>query len=146
LTVASWYGPGFNGHRTSNGEIFDQHELTAASRTVPLGTYVRVTNLENGRSAIVRVNDRGPYVRGRGIDLSEGAAGRLGFVHGGVAPVRVTRLDTTMSALPDPPELWSGRVRVRHRYYYHSRYRRHRSYSGRIIRDPIGTWLLELMR
>jgi Lytic transglycolase len=146
-TVASWYGPGFYGHRTSNGETFNQHQLTAASRTLPLGTYARVTNVENGQSVIVRVNDRGPYVRRRGIDLSEAAAGRLGLVHEGVARVRVTRLDTTASAIPDPPELASG-VRVRRRHYYHLRYHRYRhgSYSGRIIRDPVGTWLLELVR
>jgi rare lipoprotein A (RlpA)-like double-psi beta-barrel protein len=106
-----------------------------------------VTNVENGQSVIVRVNDRGPYVRRRGIDLSEAAAGRLGLVHEGVARVRVTRLDTTASAIPDPPELGSG-VRVRRRHYYHLRYHRYRhgSYSGRIIRDPVGTWLLDLVR
>jgi rare lipoprotein A len=128
--------------------MFNQHQLTAASRTLPLGTYARVTNVENGQSVIVRVNDRGPYVRRRGIDLSEAAAGRLGLVHEGVARVRVTRLDTTASAIPDPPELGSGRVRGRRRHYYHLRYHRYRhlSYSGRIIRDPVGTWLLELIR
>ena len=147
LTLASWYGPGFNGHRTSNGEIFNPYELTAASRTLPLGTYARVTNLNNGKSVVVRVNDRGPYVRGRGIDLSHAAAARVGLVHQGVGRVRVARLDTTASAIPDPPELWSGRVRVRRRYHpsrYH-RYR-YRSYSAHIICDPIGTWLLELTR
>jgi len=146
-TLASWYGPGFNGHRTSNGEIFNRDELTAAPRTLPLGTYARVTNLDNGKSVIVRVNDLGPYVRGRGIDLSEAAAARVGLVHEGIARVRVARLDTTASAIPDPPEIWSGRVRMRHRYHP-SRYHRypHHSYSTRIICDPIGTWLLELIR
>jgi hypothetical protein len=97
---------------------------------------------------IVWVNDRGTYVRGRGIDLSETAAGRLGLVHEGVARVRVARLDTTVSAIPDPPELWSGEVGVRCRHYYDLRYHRYRqrSYSGRIIRDPVGTWVLELIR
>jgi rare lipoprotein A len=147
-TLASWYGPGFEGHRTSSGKIFSRHEFTAASRTVPLGTYARVTNMETGRSAIVRVNDRGPFVRGRGIDVSEAAAERLGLAREGVARVRVTRLDTTASAIPDPPEEWSGRARVRRRYYSYSRYHRdrHRGHSGRIVRNPIGDWLLELMR
>jgi len=71
--LASWYGPGFNGHSTSSGERFDAHGMTAASRVLPLGSYVRVTNLDNGQTAIVRVNDRGPYVGGRGIDLSQAA-------------------------------------------------------------------------
>jgi rare lipoprotein A len=146
LTLASWYGPGFIGHRTSNGEIFNQDELTAASRSLPLGSYARVTNLNNGKSVIVRVNDRGPYVRGRGIDLSPAAASRVGLMREGIARVRVARLDTTASAIADPPEQWSGRVRVR-RHYRQWRYHRyhHRNYSGRIIRDPIGTWLLELV-
>src|SRR5215469_11287197 len=108
-TLASWYGPGFNGHRTSNGEIFNRDKLTAASRTLPLGTYARITNLDNGKSVIVRVNDRGPYVRGRGIDLSHAAAVRVGLVRQGVGRVRVARLDTTASAIPDSPEPSSGR-------------------------------------
>ena len=147
LTLASWYGPGFDGNRTSNGEIFNPDELTAASRTLPLGTYARVTNLGNGKSVIVRVNDRGPYVRGRGIDLSHAAAARVGLVHEGVGRVRVARLDTTASAIPDSPELWSDKVCVRRRYHpsRHHRYR-HRSYYARIIRDPIGIWRLELTR
>jgi len=147
LTLASWYGPGFIGHRTSNGEIFNQDELTAASRSLPLGTYAQVTNLDNGKSVVVRVNDRGPYVRGRGIDLSPAAAARVGLRREGIARVRVARLDTTASAIADPPELWSGSVRVRRRYR-RSRYHRyrHRNYSRRIIRDPIGAWLLELTR
>ena len=72
--VASWYGPGFHGRRTANGEIYDQYELTAAHRTLPLGTRAMVTNLDNGRSVEVRINDRGPFVDGRVIDLSYGAA------------------------------------------------------------------------
>ena len=118
------------------------------SRTLPFGTYARVTNMKNGQSAIVRVNDRGPYVRGRGMDLSEAAAERLGLAREGVARVRVTRLDTTAAAIPSPAEQWSGRARVPRRYYINSRNHRYRRgvYSGRIIRDPVGTWLLELVR
>ena len=74
LGVASWYGPGFHGNRTANGEIYDQYELTAAHRTLPLGTRVMVTNLSNGRAVEVRINDRGPFVGGRAIDLSYAAA------------------------------------------------------------------------
>src|SRR5207247_1698433 len=72
--VASWYGPGFHGNRTANGEIYDQYELTAAHPSLPLGTRVMVTNLENGRAVQVRINDRGPFVGGRAIDLSYAAA------------------------------------------------------------------------
>ena len=147
LTLASWYGPGFIGHRTSNGEIFNEDQLTAASRSLPLGTYARVTNLDTGKSVIVRVNDRGPYVRGRGIDLSQAAAARVGLARRGIARVSVARLDTAASPVPDPPELWSARIPPRRRYrpLRHHRYRRH-NYSTRIIRDPIGTWLVELTR
>lgn len=87
--LASWYGPGFHGRLTASGERFDQNELTAAHRKLPLGTEVRVTNLENGRSIVVQINDRGPYVEGRVIDLSKAAARRLGMVEDGVAKVRV---------------------------------------------------------
>ncbi|HEV2425479.1 MAG TPA: septal ring lytic transglycosylase RlpA family protein [Terriglobia bacterium] len=87
--VASWYGPGFLWHRTASGARFDPGQLTAAHRTLPLGTCVKVTNLRNGRSVVVKVTDRGPWVRGRLIDLSRAAAERLGFKHRGVAPVRV---------------------------------------------------------
>jgi rare lipoprotein A len=89
---ASWYGPGFNGQRTASGEIFNEHSLTAASKTLPLGSQVRVTSLFTGRSVIVKVNDRGPFVRGRSLDLSQAAARQIGVVHEGVAKVRITPL------------------------------------------------------
>jgi rare lipoprotein A len=85
----SWYGPGFHGRRTANGEIFDTNELTMAHRSLAFGSRVRVTNLDNGRSIVVRVNDRGPYVRGRIADLSHAAASRLGFVEDGVVHARI---------------------------------------------------------
>ena len=85
--VASWYGPGFHGNRSANGEIYNQNAFTAAHRNLPFGTQVRVTNLNNGLSVIVRINDRGPYVRGRIIDLSAAAARTLGMMQTGVAPV-----------------------------------------------------------
>ena len=87
--VASWYGPGFHGNRTANGEIYDQYELTAAHPTLPLGTRAMVTNLANGRSVEVRINDRGPFVGGRAIDLSYAAARVLDVVRPGTARVRI---------------------------------------------------------
>ena len=87
--IASWYGEQFHGKYTANGEVFDLNELTAAHRTLPMPTVVRVTNLDNGRSIEVRVNDRGPYARGRIIDMSRRAAQLLGFEGQGTAKVRV---------------------------------------------------------
>lgn len=87
--VASWYGPGFHGNRTANGEVYDQYDLTAAHQTLPLGTRVAVTNLQNGREAEVRINDRGPFVKGRSIDLSYAAARSLGMIGPGTVPVRI---------------------------------------------------------
>jgi rare lipoprotein A len=87
--VASWYGPGFAGRRTANGETFDPTQLTAAHRTLPFGTLVRVTNLANGLSVVVRINDRGPFRAGRIIDLSRAAAERLGMIGTGTATVRL---------------------------------------------------------
>jgi len=89
IGLASWYGPDFNDKRTADGERFNRNGLTAAHRTLPLNTRVRVTNLENGRSVVVRINDRGPHVRNRVIDLSERAALALGIQHNGVAQVRI---------------------------------------------------------
>lgn len=85
---ASWYGKKFHGRTTASGEDFDMFELTAAHRQLPLGTYVRVTDLRNGKSVIVRINDRGPFVKGRIMDLSYGAARMLDF-HAGVEKVRL---------------------------------------------------------
>jgi len=87
--VASWYGRDFHGRLTANGEVYDMHSISAAHTTLPLPSYVRVTNLDNGRSIIVRVNDRGPYHRNRVIDLSIGTAKALDFYSQGLAHVRV---------------------------------------------------------
>ena len=87
--LASWYGPDFHGKLTSNKEIYNMHALTAAHKTLPFGAYVRVTNLNNGKSVIVRINDRGPFVKGRIIDLSYAAAKKLGMDITGVAPVKI---------------------------------------------------------
>ena len=87
--MASWYGPGFHGKRTANGEVYDQYDLTAAHQTLPLGTRVAVTNLNNGRQVEVRINDRGPFVKDRAIDLSYAAARTLDMIGPGTIPVRI---------------------------------------------------------
>src|SRR5215467_2391054 len=108
--VASWYGEPFHGHYTSNGEIYDAEGLTAAHRTLPMPVNVRVTNLDNGRSMILRVNDRGPYAKGRIIDVSEQAAKLLGFYDIGTARVRVTYL--SRATLPNGQPLPSSETPV----------------------------------
>ncbi len=87
--IASWYGKKFHGKRTASGEIFNMYKLTAAHRILPFGTLVRVKNLENGKEVVVRINDRGPLKRGRIIDLSYGAAKKLGMINTGLAKVRI---------------------------------------------------------
>jgi rare lipoprotein A len=101
--VASWYGVPFNGRRTSNGETYDMHDMTAAHRTLPFGAMVRVTNLANGRQTEVRVNDRGPFVANRIIDLSLAAAESIGMIGTGTATVRLE-----MVAGPNPLEGFFG--------------------------------------
>ena len=104
---ASWYGPRFHGRRTSSGEPFNMHALTAAHRTLPFGTYVRVTRLDNGKSVIVRINDRGPFVRNRIIDLSREAAKRLGMLRDGTVKVRVEALQpATLSPYASNENQW----------------------------------------
>lgn len=90
--LASWYGPGLTGHHTASGERFDPGELTAAHRSLPFGSKVRVTNERTGRSVVVRINDRGPWARGRVIDLSEAAARQIGLVASGEAQVSLALL------------------------------------------------------
>jgi rare lipoprotein A len=87
--IASWYGTAFHGRRTANGEVYDMTALTAAHPTLPLPSYAYVTNLDNGRTILVRVNDRGPYVADRVIDLSQASARLLGYERGGLGRVRV---------------------------------------------------------
>jgi rare lipoprotein A len=89
---ASWYGAGHDGGPTASGERYNKRAMTAAHRTFPMNTRVRVTSQVNGRSAVVRINDRGPFIRGRIIDLSEAAAEQLGMKEAGVVPVKVERL------------------------------------------------------
>ena len=99
--IASWYGPKFHGRPTANGERYDQNGITAAHPVLPMGTWIRVTNRENGRVLSMRVNDRGPYARGRILDLSKGAAIRLGMYKKGTARVRIEVLRWPASVLPD---------------------------------------------
>lgn len=91
--VASWYGPGFYGNRTANGEIYRPGTFTVAHRSLPFGTRVRITNLNNGRSAVARVNDRGPFIGGRIVDLGQGIASHLGVTSSGLADVRLEVLN-----------------------------------------------------
>ena len=91
--MASYYGNEFHGRKTANGERFDQGKLTAAHRTLPFGTRVKVTNKQNGRSVVVRVNDRGPFVKGRVIDLSSAAFRHIAYLGAGVVPVQIEVVD-----------------------------------------------------
>ena len=103
--VASWYGEWHHGKETANGESFDQWALTAAHRTLPLGSYVDVTNVDNGQQVRVRVNDRGPFIGGRVLDLSRGAAQRLGQLGAGLFHVRIRVIDEpAIAASPAAPE------------------------------------------
>lgn len=105
--ISSFYGPDFHGKTTANGEVYDMYGISAAHKTLPFNTIVRVTNLNNSRKLIVRINDRGPYVKGRMLDLSYGAALKLGFVADGTTKVRVQVLEVGdglyMKRLPSNP-------------------------------------------
>ena len=89
---ASWYGPGFEGHKTANGETFRTAQMTAAHKSLPMNSMIEVTNVENGKTAIVRINDRGPYIDGRIIDLSQAAAEEIGMMQAGTASVKIRAL------------------------------------------------------
>ena len=89
---ASWYGPGFHGHKTANGEVYNQMSFTAAHKSLKFGTLLKVTNIKNGKSVVVRINDRGPYIHGRDLDLSKAAALELGFVRKGVSKIKVEEI------------------------------------------------------
>lgn len=131
IGVASWYGPGFNGHRTANGEIYDQEDLTAASTIIPIGSYVMVTNLANGRSVEVRINDHGPYKKGRKIDLSHRAATILGITDMGTARVRMDVL-----SMPAGSRLPGTSIR----YYVQAGSYSSASSASRVCRDLSGSY------
>ena len=154
--VASWYGPGFAGHRTSTGEIYNPEGLTAASTTLPLGSHVRVVNPDTGRSVVVRINDRGPYVRGRSLDLSHGAAQQIGLTGKGVGRVQVTPTATSTPsatwntseyaensyvAAPRHVSYVSYRTRTTSTSIRVGRHRYHSYSSRRMVSNPIGDWL-----
>lgn len=115
---ASYYAAKFDGRKTANGEIFSNKKMTAAHLTLPFGTWVRVTNTKNNKSVVVRINDRGPYVKGRIIDLSHAAADSLGIIHAGWAVVKVEEIIpepvVVKAALPDPPLYDAYRLRFPH--------------------------------
>jgi rare lipoprotein A len=107
---ASWYGADFHGRKTASGEVYDMYQLTAAHRTFPLGSTVMVTHLKDGKSVMVTINDRGPFVKGRIIDLSYAAAQALGMVEEGVARVRVEIINEGSSPSPSPAGLFTVQV------------------------------------
>ncbi|MGD9972801.1 MAG: septal ring lytic transglycosylase RlpA family protein [Desulfatirhabdiaceae bacterium] len=112
--IASWYGQDFHGKKTSNGEVYDMYAESAAHKTLPLGTIVNVRNLDNGREMRIRINDRGPFVSGRIIDLSYASAQKLGVVQRGTARVEIEAVGTTAPALPDlsPDYYYSGNFTI----------------------------------
>jgi rare lipoprotein A len=111
--IASWYGPGFHGRRTASGERFDTHAFTAAHRTLPFGTWVRVKNLVNGREADVRITDRGPFSRSRVIDLSRAAAEALGILGAGFRDVVLFVPESTSAVVESASWLAKGKGRRR---------------------------------
>ena len=105
---ASWYGRAFQHHKTASGEPYDMHDFTAAHRTLPLGSWVKVTNLKNDKSVMVRINDRGPVIKGRILDLSYGAAMILGMGDDGVTRVRLDVIETPIMATDIDPQAVEG--------------------------------------
>lgn len=101
---ASWYGPGFHGRLTANGEIYDQMSFTAAHKSLKFGTLLKITNPRNNKSVVIRINDRGPYITGRDLDLSKAAALELGMVRRGVAKIKVEELK--IAGLDNPSINW----------------------------------------
>jgi rare lipoprotein A len=106
--LASWYGAPYHNRRASNGEVYDMHAMTAAHRTLPLGSIIRVTNVKTGTSAVVRINDRGPFIQGRILDVSEAAAKKIDLWSAGVAMVRIEVLHTPIPI--DSPGRWAVQI------------------------------------
>lgn len=156
VVTASWYGSEFRGRRTSNGETFNPNGLTAASRSLPMGSRVRVTNVTNGRAVVVRINDRGPFIKGRSIDLSHAAAQRIGLTRKGVGRVQVARADGG-AAQPSPPPAISRVSYASATPWFERRpsttpshssshpLRHHRRSRRRIVSNPIGDWILSAL-
>jgi len=102
--VASWYGPGFHGKQTANGEVYNMNDLTAAHKSLKFGTLLKITNLKNDSSIVVRINDRGPFIRGRQLDISKAAAEQLEMINNGVIKLKVQEIivkDTTDAKIQD---------------------------------------------
>lgn len=115
--IASWYGKKFHGHKTSNGEVYSMYGMTATHKTLPIPSYVRVTNTDNGRTVIVRVNDRGPFHEGRVIDLSYAAAQKLGYADKGTANVELEVINTEGDSTTEPYPAAADALPVGHGYY-----------------------------
>jgi rare lipoprotein A len=118
--IASWYGPGFHGKKTASGEVYNMHELSAAHSTLPLNSIVKVTNMVNKREVMVRVNDRGPFLGDRVIDLSMAAAKELGMVRPGVVPVKVVvigRADSKVASLVPVPSKRAAQLQTPNPFY-----------------------------
>ena len=150
VEIASWYGPGLAGHTTSTGETFNPDELTAASKTLPIGSRIRVTNPDNGRSVVVRINDRGPFVRGRSLDLSHRAAREIGLTAKGVGRVHVSTAGATSRDGPAYPPargrsalVSSASTDARPVYIRNITYHRRTNQASRRrkVSNPIGAWL-----
>ena len=137
--LASWYGPGFHGKRAANGEIYDQDALTAAHRTLPFDTVVEVRNRDNKRQVKVRITDRGPFVRGRIIDLSHAAAKQLDMIGPGVAPVEI-RVVSSGTVASDGGKFWVQAGAFQDKGQAKSFYRELRSDFGDVKLTTDGTW------
>jgi rare lipoprotein A len=145
--IASWYGAPYHNRRASNGEIYDMHAMTAAHRTLPLGTIVRVTDIKTGSSALVRITDRGPFISGRVIDLSQSAASKIGIVQRGTAEVRIDVLKTPSSTIT------SGRWAVQIGAFEREKAaremaarlsRRYRTAKVLTFNSPVGDWWVRI--
>jgi peptidoglycan lytic transglycosylase len=145
--IASWYGAPYHNRRASNGEVYDMHAMTAAHRTLPLGTIVRVTDIKTGSSALVRITDRGPFIEGRIIDLSQSAAQKIGIVQRGTAEVRIDVLKTPS------PITTGGRWAVQIGAFEREKAarelaarlsRRYRTASVLTFNSPVGDWWVRI--
>ncbi len=141
--LASWYGPPYNHHRSSNGEVYDMNAMTAAHLTLPLESVVRVTNVKTGQSAVVRITDRGPFVDGRIVDLSQAAAKKAGVWLPGVAPVRLEVLQAPSSL--SQGGRWAvqiGGFQKQHEADKLADHLSHRYQTAKVLcfKSPVGAW------
>lgn len=145
--LASWYGPPYHNRRGSNGEIYNMHAMTAAHRTLPLGSIARVTNLKTGHTALVRITDRGPFIPGRIVDLSLAAARKLDVWQPGVAEVKVELMES--GAVPGAPGKWAVQIggfpdeKVANKLADHLT-RRYRTAKVLRFKSPAGAWWIRI--